>query len=301
VHALYAPGGAAVAPVVEAFPGSLAADGGIDRAALSAAVAAKGREEALRTLECIVHPLVTASRSEFVRQAQEDGEWLVVVDVPLLLETNKNDADLRKQVDLVLVVSAGEEEQRKRVLRRPGMTPEKLDSILARQLPDAMKRARADLVLETGLGDGYAETRAQLAAFLETSVRKFPEHWAKWLARRATCDAASDLDNSSKVAQGDDIYETKGTGYVRCVSFDLDETCWPTKPPIVQAQQVLSSRMAVAMPKAYAAGAISQMGALFAEIRTEKPLVSHWPYLGPGTLYDTRRGAPASPACAARF
>eukprot|EP00967_Tisochrysis_lutea_P122338 scaffold202396_cov35-Tisochrysis_lutea.AAC.3 len=59
--------------------------------------------------------------------------------------------------------------------------------------------------------------------------------------------------------------------------------------------------MAVAMPKAYAAGAISQMGALFAEIRTEKPLVSHWPYLGPGTLYDTRRGAPASPACAARF
>mmetsp|Transcript_23305 Transcript_23305/g.64066 ORF Transcript_23305/g.64066 Transcript_23305/m.64066 type:complete len:296 (+) Transcript_23305:768-1655(+) len=155
------------------------------------------------------------------------------------------------------------------------MTPEKLDSILARQLPDAMKRARADLVLETGLGDGYAETRAQLAAFLETSVRKFPEHWAKWLARRATCDAASDLDNSSKVAQGDDIYETKGTGYVRCVSFDLDETCWPTKPPIVQAQQVLSSRMAVAMPKAYAAGAISQMGALFAEIRTEKPLVAH--------------------------
>jgi len=140
VHALYAPGGAAVAPVVEAFPGSLAADGGIDRAALSAAVAAKGREEALRTLECIVHPLVTASRSEFVRQAQEDGEWLVVVDVPLLLETNKNDADLRKQVDLVLVVSAGEEEQRKRVLRRPGMTPEKLDSILARQV-----RMRADV------------------------------------------------------------------------------------------------------------------------------------------------------------
>jgi len=107
-------------------------------------------------------------------------------------------------------------------------------SVRLLQLPDAMKRARADLVLETGLGDGYAETRAQLAAFLETSVRKFPEHWAKWLARRATCDAASDLDNSSKVAQGDDIYETKGTGYVRCVSFDLDETCWPTKPPIVQ-------------------------------------------------------------------
>jgi hypothetical protein len=71
VHRLYSPGGAAVAPVAEAFPTSLAADGGIDRAALSAAVVAKGREEALRTLEHIVHPLVTSARAEFVRQAQE--------------------------------------------------------------------------------------------------------------------------------------------------------------------------------------------------------------------------------------
>jgi len=137
VHSLYAPGGAAVAPVGDAFPGSLSAEGGIDRAALSAAVVAKGREEALRVLEHIVHPLVTASRDEFVKDAQavsddtgqshplrgfspaplallrvpkptgallgffcvwQDGEWLVVVDVPLLLETHSDEEELCRQV-----------------------------------------------------------------------------------------------------------------------------------------------------------------------------------------------------------
>lgn len=85
-----------------------------------------------------------------------------------------------------------------------------------RQLPDAAKRARADTVLETGLGDGFVETRAQLSAFLESTVARFPAHWARWLARRPASGVGS-----------------AGLG-VRCVSFDLDETCWPTTPPIVQ-------------------------------------------------------------------
>ena len=150
VHALYAAGGAAVAPIAEAFPGVVGADGGIDRGALSQAIATAGREQSFKTLERVVHPLVSASRAAFVAEAAAAGEWLVVVDVPLLLETNQDQAALRAAgVDAVLVMSAPEDVQVARVLGRPGMTPEKLQGILARQTPDAAKRARADFVVRT--------------------------------------------------------------------------------------------------------------------------------------------------------
>ena len=112
VHALYAAGGAAVAPIGRAFPGVIAADGGIDRAALSQAIAVAGREQSFKTLEQIVHPLVSASRAAFVAEAGAAGEWLVVVDVPLLFETNPDEASLRAAgVDAVLVMSAPEDVQ----------------------------------------------------------------------------------------------------------------------------------------------------------------------------------------------
>ena len=148
VHALYAAGGAAVAPIGQAFPGVIAADGGIDRAALSQAIAVAGREQSFKTLEQIVHPLVSASRAAFITEAEAAGEWLVVVDVPLLFETNPDEASLRAAgVDAVLVMSAPEDVQIARVLARPGMTREKLEVILARQTPDATKRTRADFVV----------------------------------------------------------------------------------------------------------------------------------------------------------
>ena len=112
VHALYGAGGAAVEPIGAAFPGVVAADGGIDRAALSQAIAVAGREQSFKTLEKIVHPLVSASRAAFVAEAEADGEWLVVVDVPLLFETNPDEASLRAAgVDAVLVMSAPEDVQ----------------------------------------------------------------------------------------------------------------------------------------------------------------------------------------------
>ena len=132
VHALYAAGGAAVAPIGQAFPGVLAVDGGIDRAALSQAITAAGREQSFKALEKIVHPLVSASRTAFVAEAAAAGEWLVVVDVPLLFETHADEASLRdSEVDAVLVVSAPEDVQVARVLARPGMTREKLQVLLA--------------------------------------------------------------------------------------------------------------------------------------------------------------------------
>jgi dephospho-CoA kinase len=148
VHALYASGGAAVAPVEAAFPGVLV-DGAIDRARLSAAVV--GDPEALQKLEAIVHPLVGAHRIGFFEDAQAAGHDVVVLDVPLLYETGGD-----KKVHKVVVVSAPADVQRARVLARPEMTEAKFEAILARQTPDAEKRARADFVIDTGQGLEHA-------------------------------------------------------------------------------------------------------------------------------------------------
>ncbi len=162
VHALYAAGGAAVAPVEAAFPGVLT-DGAIDRAKLSAKVV--GNPEAMAKLEAIVHPLVGADRIGFFQKAQAEGRDIVALDVPLLFETGGE-----KSVHKVVVVSAPPEVQRARVLARPEMTPEKFEAILARQLPDAEKRARADFVIDTGQGVEHARQQVRdLLTLLRTS------------------------------------------------------------------------------------------------------------------------------------
>ncbi|MFC7377643.1 dephospho-CoA kinase [Brevundimonas sp. GCM10030266] len=144
VHRLYAPGGAAVEPISAAFPG-VVVDGAVDRTRLAEAL---GRDDqAFRRLEAIVHPLVAQGRADDLIAARERGVKLAVLDIPLLFETG-GDAS----VDAVVVVSAPPEVQAERVLARPGMTRERFEAILARQTPDAEKRARADFVVETGQG-----------------------------------------------------------------------------------------------------------------------------------------------------
>lgn len=140
VHRLYA---GAAAPLVEAaFPGTVR-DGVVDRTALAGKVL--GNSEAMKKLESIIHPLVRADADAFLARHRAAGAPLAVLDIPLLFETGGRD-----RVDKVVVVSAPAEVQRIRVLRRPGMTEEKFASILARQVPDAEKRARADFVIDTG-------------------------------------------------------------------------------------------------------------------------------------------------------
>jgi dephospho-CoA kinase len=136
VHRLYAKGGAAVGPVGALCPDALRG-GAVDRAELKAWIARDGG--ALARLEAVVHPLVAADRAEFVAQADAP---LIVLDIPLLFETGA-------QVDGVLVVTAPPEVQRARVLARAGMDDAQLETVLARQMPDAEKRARADFVIET--------------------------------------------------------------------------------------------------------------------------------------------------------
>ena len=153
VHRLYAKGGAAVDPVGEAFAG-VVVDGAVDRARLAEAL---GRDEAaFRRLEAIVHPLVVKGRLEDLAAAEARGVTLAVLDIPLLFETGGDAA-----VDAVVVVSAPAEVQAARVLARPGMTRERFEAILARQLPDAEKRRRADFVVETGEGVEAARVRVR--------------------------------------------------------------------------------------------------------------------------------------------
>ncbi len=164
VHALYAPGGAAVAPLAEKFPQALK-DGGIDRSVLAAEVI---RDPAcLKQIEAIVHPLVGAMRQDFLATARQRGESLVVLDIPLLFEGLKARGHRASDegIDHVLVVSAPAEQQSQRVLARPGMSAEKFATILAKQVPDAEKRQLADSVIDTGTS--LAATEAQLRAVVQ--------------------------------------------------------------------------------------------------------------------------------------
>ena len=156
VHDLYDQGGAAVGPVGEAFPG-VVKDGRVDREALRQAVL--GNPEALKRLNAIVHPLVGRDRIGFFQQAEAQGADMVVLDIPLLFETGGH-----ANVDAVVVASAPAEMQRERVLARPGMTPERLDAILAQQVTDAEKRARAHFVVDTS--HGLEPARAQVVEII---------------------------------------------------------------------------------------------------------------------------------------
>jgi dephospho-CoA kinase len=147
VHRLYS--NEAVAPIGEAFPDAIV-DGRVDRDRLSKAVL--GDDAAIRRLEKIVHPLVQAQELAFLDKAFSEGRSVTVVEVPLLLEVG---GDAR--VDAVVVASAPAEIQRQRVLERGGMSAEKFEKILARQIPDAEKRKRAHFVVDTSGGFDFAE------------------------------------------------------------------------------------------------------------------------------------------------
>lgn len=158
VARMYQPGGEAVPLIERAFPGCTSETAGVDRAKLTVALQADPSK--FETLNAIVHPLVGNARRRFFSEAEQAKAPLVVLDVPLLFETGQHD-----QVHHVVVVSAPEAVQRERVLARPGMSVEKFEAILARQTPDAAKRARADHVIDTSQGIEHA--RDQVRALLD--------------------------------------------------------------------------------------------------------------------------------------
>ena len=215
VHKLYGPGGKAVAPVVEAFGAQvLNDDKSIDRAKLSKAL--KG---SFKKLEAIVHPLVTQDRLDFI--IENAGRWLCAVDIPLLFETMPDPED--HGIHKVLVVSCRSmEEQKRRALKRPNMSEGKLDAILARQLSDEDRIAKADFLVDTSHLD-KAAARAQIAAIVQgLYVERYPP-----LSPR--------------------LSESKNK--ITCVSLDLDDTLWPTRPAIDAVQATSKDLLPKLMPK----------------------------------------------------
>jgi dephospho-CoA kinase len=170
VHRPLAPGGEAVGRVEELFPG-VVRDGAVDRAELGARVFADGA--ALRRLEAVLHPLAGHAQRRFLARAARLRTPLVVLDVPLLFETGGE-----ARTDAIAVVSAPARVQRQRVLGRPNMTPEKYRHILAQQVPDKVKRQRADFVIPTGLGRRLALNHV---AGIVTMLRGQPGH--RWPPR----------------------------------------------------------------------------------------------------------------------
>jgi dephospho-CoA kinase len=159
VHQLYE--GEAAPAIEAAFPGTTA-DGKVDRAKLSARVVRDAA--AMKQLEQIVHPMLGASRQKFFADAEAAAAPVVVVDVPLLFETGGE-----KRVDAVVVVTTSPELQRERVLARGTMDAEKLDAIIARQMPDAEKRKRADFIVDTS--HGLDPVRARIRDILDEVVK----------------------------------------------------------------------------------------------------------------------------------
>ena len=170
VHKLYK--GAAVAPIEAAFPGTTTAEG-VDRVRLAAALMAD--PAGFKRLEHIVHPLVRAAEQAFLVAEQRRGARIAVLEIPLLYETGGD-----RLVDVVVVVSASAEKQRERLLARPGMTAAKLDGLLARQMPDMEKRARADFVVDTNgtLADTAVAIDAIIAKLASRRGSAFQRHWA---------------------------------------------------------------------------------------------------------------------------
>lgn len=159
VHRLYE--GEAVAAIEAAFPGTTV-NGKVDRTLLSPRVVHDA--DAMKRLESIVHPMLRAHHQKFLDDAEKSGAPVAVVDVPLLYETGGE-----SRVDAVVVVTTAPEVQRERILAREGMTPEKLDAILAKQLPDTEKRKRADFVVDTS--HGLDPVRIRIREILDQVVK----------------------------------------------------------------------------------------------------------------------------------
>jgi dephospho-CoA kinase len=159
VHMIYE--GEAAPAIEAAFPGTTAG-GKVDRNRLSAKVVHD--PAAMKRLEQIVHPMLRSHHQKFLADAERSGAPVAVVDVPLLFETGGE-----KRVDAVVVVTTSPKIQRERILARDNMTSEKLDAILARQLPDAEKRKRADFVVDTS--DGLDPVRARIRDILDQAVK----------------------------------------------------------------------------------------------------------------------------------
>lgn len=255
VHKLYSKGGAAVNEINKIFPDAVI-EGIVNRTILSNICL--NTPDALKTLEGIVHPLVASERQIFYENANNQGHLCVIYDIPLLLE--KPDS---QKVDYVLVVTADAEIQKKRVLSRPNMSPEKFLSILSKQMPDHEKREKADFIIRTDYR-GYAPAKAQIARILETLIEAHPNIWTAWKSRGVASSIAS--TNVSKDEIVSDLFDI--------VVFDLDDTLAPVGDVLMKAASAMMTFMEQKMPLTAAVAKASLRDTMIA-ISKENMLITH--------------------------
>ena len=269
VHRLYAVNGAAVAPIEKLYPDTII-DGAVHRPSLGKKVMEDST--VLKMLEEIVHPLVAAERKRFYEEANSQGHFLVVYDIPLLLENPTS-----QEVDYVLVATASAETQKQRVLDRPGMTEEKFLSLLAKQMPDEEKRKKANFLIDTD-HPSKAPAKAQVASIVEKLVDKHSKRWNTWKNRhhhhhhhhrilhRHSDTTHPHPDPSSTVtdqpteakpnANPNQLLSTPPVNISSIASafdlivFDLDDTLVPVWHPIKPATEALMTYMGQHMPNA---------------------------------------------------
>jgi len=190
VHQLYACNGKAVELINKVYP-DVIVNQTVSRPLLMNKIMNDDQHTVLKTIEGIVHPLVAQERDRFYDRACNNGELMVIYDIPLLFENN-----LQSLVDYVIVATANEEEQKKRVLRRHNMNEDKFKSILAKQIPDSIKRQQADFIVSTDY-PGYTEGKSQIAGIIESIIGLRPDLWKQWKDRLILL--SSNNDNSRGV------------------------------------------------------------------------------------------------------
>jgi len=271
VHRLYAPHGPAGILLGKHFPAAVKGDGSVDRGVLSSQVLKNS--EHLKLLESIVHPLVAADRELFFEEACADGCLAVVFDIPLLLEQRQ-----RHDVDYVVVVTASAETQRRRVLERPFMTPEKFESILAKQLPDNEKRQLADFVINTDF-PGFTQARSQVAGFIDLLISEHPECFDAWKKRTRTPTDISPINghDSPHGSRCDHSGKDRDSYLKRMfdmIIFDLDDTLVPVMEPIHSANSAVKAFVETKMTKC-AAVLDEHYSTKVKAVPREHPMVAH--------------------------
>lgn len=252
VHKLYSVNGAAVDSIGRLFPECI-----IDAAVSRPILAKKVMENSavLKILEDIVHPLVAEERRLFFDKARDQGHFMVIYDIPLLLENPKN-----HDVDYIIVATADAAIQRDRVLKRPGMTEDKFLSLLAKQMPDEQKRKLADYLIYTD-NDSYAPAKAQVASIVENIIEKHPILWSEWKLQ----GLGQLNEKRSSIADSFDL-----------VVFDLDDTLVPVWNPIKIATEELSTHMDEFMPLTAKEMKIEKrLWNEMSRITKENPLLAH--------------------------
>lgn len=243
VHDLYSPGGEAVEPIRQHYP-SAVIEGSVNRKALMEVILKDS--SALKVVESIVHPLVFSKRQEFYHRSVNSGSLMIFYDIPLLFENKQEDT-----VDYVIVVSADPDTQRNRVMNRPGMTEEKFQSILSKQVSDEVKRKRADYVILTNY-EGYSEGRAQLTQTLEAIISKERLKYADWIKYNTDyfkIDEYNANDDEDYDCSSNKAIVTGLRSAIDAVLLDLDDTLVPTYGPVNAALEALLSYCRAKMPR----------------------------------------------------